>query len=421
MTEHIFSEITLPDSGEVLRWSRDGPTKATVHYEARVLSFGSTTFNYSDQGGNVQSPAVLLKIRDEDRAFSRRVARKERLKGARAELKTFFGEQLRYSGEVYTFDPDGELGWTIALRPRDARLMGKVPSTRFTLQSFPNLDQETAQDAIAPWQWGVFDGGGVAGKAGALPTYLVDKLQFLYGLCVGWVPVFRVFVATTPQLPTAFKVLYETRDGVRYTLIKFPRSMGKRPVTVDAGGYSADFDQQPNQPGQPTLPFINSPGAILEHAAANLLLEDRSAKSWLATHADIDSAALATLDAEVTPLVPYKLSLRVAEEVSGYDVLAEVGKAASAWISWNAAGQLTAIRNFTPATADFVTSPWLREDHGQILNLERAFNPRDKVRRLTARYGVFPVDNKSGLTVAGDTGAPEGQSDVGSRFAPAFV
>jgi hypothetical protein len=152
-----------------------------------------------------------------------------------------------------------------------------------------------------------------------------------------------------------------------------------------------------------------------------MLLEDRSAKAWLATHADVDSAALATLDAEVTPLVPYKLSLRVADDVSGYDVLREWAKAASAWASWTAAGQITAVRSFTPATADFVSSPFLREDHGHVLNLEREFNPRDKVRRLTAKFGVFPGDSKSGVTVAGNTGAPEGQSDVGSRFAPAFV
>ena len=420
-TEHVYLRLTLPDSGEILRWSRDGPTKAAAHYDARVLSFGAVRFDRSDVDGNVQSPSMRVRIHDVSKDFAARVARRERLKGARAEVVEFFSETVRYSGEVSGFDPDGELGWTIALRPRDARLSGKVQSTKFNLQSFPNMDQATTLDVVAPWLCGLFDRGGIPGTSGALPTYLVDRLGFRYAVCVGWVSVLRSFRGVALLNPTAYVVEYVTVDAIRYTLLKFSTSQGAAVITVDVAGYSDDYDAQPGQPGTPVIPFLNDSGACVNYALCNLLMVDNSNARWVTTHADVDTAAFATFDDEVAPLVPYKVSIRVASEVSGYDVLRDWVKATGGWVSWNAAGQVTVARGFTPATADFVDSPFMREDHGEVLSLQRQFSPREKVRRLSAKYGVFPADEKSGLTVSGDTGAPEGQKDVSSPFAPAFV
>lgn len=417
----VVAVITVTQTGEILRWSRDGVTTAAAHYEARVQSFGHVVYESSDTEGNVQTPTMTVKIRDEDRSFSTRVAEGEKLVGSRVDVTRVFSGDPIFSGMIAGFEPDADLNWTLQLRPRDARLRSTVTTAvRFTLQTFPKLDRKTVQDTIAPWVWGIFDGSGSSLEGGALPTFFVDSVLRRYAVCFGWVPVLRCYQGKKLLKPTTYAVQWQVIDGLRWTLIQF-RSKQKAPPTVDVYGYGEDYDLRPNPLGQPINPFINKPGQALVSMAANLLLEDRTGKAFLDTHPDIDDAAFTAFDASVTPIVPYKVSIYLAEEMSGYTALAEWCKAVPAWLTWDNLGRLTVDKSFTAADAGPISSPWLREDHAEIHALKREFNPRDRFKKIRGRYGLAPADDKSGIAVTGNTGAIEGEKSIESKFAPAFV
>ena len=420
--DFIVNRITLPDTNEVLLWSRDGLSTDEGLYEPKIQTFGKVRYERNDTEGNVQSPTMQVKIRDEDRTFARRVATGQRIIGARVDVKRYYEDEYVYSGRVAEFAPDGDLGWTLRYRPRDTRLLGKIPSTRLTAASFPRIDREKALDVIAPWIWGLFENVPSTGATGgALPTYMVDTKEARRVVSCGWVTVLRVFRAKRLIPPSNYTVIWDVIDGIRYTIIR-ARAGGKNViVTCDVQGYGVDPTQVPLKPGLPPIPFLNTPGTILINAAANLLLEDRANKPFVASHADVDSAAFTAADALRTPLVPYKMSVYLGEEMSGYDFLKEYQRVTGDWVSFDNQGRLTTSLGFVPADAGPVTTPHIREDHAHMFALQRQFDPRDKAKMLRATYAKMPADTKSGVPVFGSTGSAEGETDLSSRFAPAFV
>lgn len=418
--DYIVNLIQLPDTGETLRWSRDGITGPEGYYESKVQSFGKIRYERNDPDGNVQSPTMQVKIHDKDHSFARRVAMGQRIAGARVDVKRYFADESLFSGQIAGFAPDGDVHWTLRYRPRDSRLLGKIPSTRLTAQSFPRIDRENAQDVIAPWVWGLFDATGTGAVGGALPTYVVDTKDNRRVVCYGYVTVLRAYRVKRLMPKGAVKVEYDVVDGIPYTFIR-ARGAGKQKVTVDVQGYGVDPTQVPPPFGEPAIPFLNTPGTILQSMAANLLLDDRAGKPFVSTHADLDVAALDAMDAALSPLVPYKMSAYIGEETTGYDALKEIVRVTGSWFSFDNQGRLTCKIGFTAADAGPITSPHIREDEANVFTLQRQFEPRDKTRSLRAQYAVLPNDSKSGVSVYGNTGAQEGETDLTSKFAPAFV
>jgi len=357
-------------------------------------------------------------IDGKDRQLSRKAASREIIIGSRVEVFRLASSEMIFSGRIAELDPEGDLAWSIGLKPRDSRLSSKVPGHLFNDVIFPNVDRETVLGVIAPWCWGLFDAKGTGATGGSLPMFLVDRLRFKYTPGVGWYRILRVYRNKTLLTPAMYLVTNEIIDGLRWTTIKFPVNQRQAVITADIYGFLVDPEAEPSKPGTPASDeFVNGAGAVAVNALANCFLEDRSLTGFQATHADIDTTAFTDYDTDVG----YKASIYLNEETTGYEALTELCKTTGWRLSWTNDGKLTVDPGFVPPDSAPVGDPWMRDDSGDILHLERALGAQASYEKLKSLYGPVPADAKAGFAQEVVTPFQPGELAVTSRYAPSFA
>lgn len=444
-----FLPIVLPGTGQFVcvtitrpdlvteRYSREGFVSPVGLFEPRISDFGSVTYEQSDPEGNMQSPTCSFRLLDPDNRILQNIVAGVQYIDARVDITLSNGPFL-FSGRISDFQPGDQFSWQVGCRPRDRALSNNAPSTVFALQDFPNMDRSLIGKTI-PWAWGTYDSAGVGGDRGAVPTFYVNTATFTYLVAFGWVTVMRVYKdKANVAVGGGWTVLHTVINGRRYTLIDWAANQGTSEITADIFGYLRDPNQKPStglidtqQPQNAAKQPIQEAGEMAVHVLTNLLLsENQTGVFTNVAHPDIDAAAFAAIDTAITNTIPYRFCPYFNQQFTGYAALNEMSKMMGWVLFWNELGQISVASPWGEPNAGTISTPWVRED-GDVLDVRRAFQAKDKVARIVGSYGQNPADAgaSTGTTRQGTAHAlsgkalPDGSGELNitSQFAPAFV
>lgn len=339
---YTLLEVDWPDTTRY--YSKVGVNSASVGaYQPRVKSFGTIRYALGDESKSLQYVTMTITLTDGDETLLNMLGKGYRWQysavrvyvapaaaSGKSQWTSFF------VGVLDDFQPAGRGLWTLTVAPKVRQLRAPFPLTQ-TDEDFATTADKTALGNQIPVLAGKHDDYGDQ-NTGAVPTLYVDKTNFYFLVCIGWVTVLRVYLAAALKtLTTHYTVLHSIIGGRLYTIIKMVGDPGTSAVTCDIEG--------PETVGNGTGAMITEATDVLKWLLANFVYAEYQSGNWAsgAGNAPLNTTSFTTVQSALSGRAggaAFAAARYMSSQVTGENFVNEWASSMGVDVAWDQNGNL---------------------------------------------------------------------------------